>query len=81
MDAPTGPSSEEEAAFLAQEREMGNVTPPLMHLEKLPEEPAGELPPMEDLVKRIPMPARDLLEELFRAKFVTVRRLPKSALK
>jgi hypothetical protein len=80
-DAPTGPSSEEEAAFLAQEREMGNVTPALMHVEKVPEVAAGELPPMEDLVKRIPMPTRDLLEELFRARFVTVRRIPSSALK
>jgi hypothetical protein len=59
---------------------MGNVTPALMHVEKVPEE-RGELPPMEDLVKRIPMPTRDLLEELFRAKFVTVKRLPQSALK
>ena len=59
---------------------MGNVTPTLMHVEKVPEE-KGELPPMEDLVKRIPMPTRDLLEELFRARFVTVKRLPQSALK
>lgn len=60
---------------------MGNVTPTLMHVEKAPEERGGELPPMEDLVKRIPMPTRDLLEELFRAKFVTVKRVPRSALK
>lgn len=60
---------------------MGNVTPALMHVEKVPEVVAGELPPMEDLVKRIPMPTRDLLEELFRARFVTVRRIPPSALK
>lgn len=59
---------------------MGNVTPALMHVEKAPEE-SGELPPMEDLVKRIPMPTRDLLEELFRAKFVTVKRVPRTALK
>lgn len=59
---------------------MGNVTPALMHVEKASEE-RGELPPMEDLVKRIPMPTRDLLDELFRAKFVTVKRLPQSALK
>ena len=45
------------------------------------EENGRELPPMDDLVKRIPMPTRDLLEELFRAKFVTVKRVPKSALK
>lgn len=79
-DAPAGPSSEEEAAFLAQEREMGGVTPALMHTEAPPEE-KGSLPPLEDLVKRIPMPTRDLMEELFRAKFVTVKRVPQAALK
>lgn len=79
-DAPAGPSSEEEAAFLAQEREMGIVTPALMHTESPPVE-RGDLPPMEDLVKRIPMPTRDLMEELFRAKFITVKRIPQSALK
>lgn len=80
MDAPAGPSADEEAAFLAQEREMGIVTPQLMHEETPPEE-KGDLPPMEDLVKRIPAPARELMEELFRARFVTVKRVPKSALK
>jgi hypothetical protein len=79
-DAPAGPSTEEEAAFLAQEREMGGVTPTLMHTETPPDD-KGDLPPMDDLVKRIPMPTRDLMEELFRAKFVTVKRVPKSALK
>lgn len=79
-DAPAGPSSDEEAAFLAQEREMGIVTPALMHTESPPEE-KGDLPPMEDLVKRIPAPARAVLEELFRPQFVTVKRIPKSALK
>ena len=51
-----------------------------MHTESPPVE-KGDLPPMEDLVKRIPMPARDLMEELFRAKFITVKRIPQSALK
>ena len=51
-----------------------------MHTEIPPVE-KGDLPPMEDLVKRIPMPARDLMEELFRAKFITVKRIPQSALK
>ena len=59
---------------------MGIVTPSLMHIESAPVE-TGELPPMEDLVKRIPMPTRDLMEELFRAKFITVKRIPQSALK
>lgn len=67
--------------MLAQEREMGIVTPALEHVEAAPEEPKADLPPMDELVQRIPAPARELLEELFRARFVTVRRMPKSALK
>jgi len=59
---------------------MGIVTPQLMH-EEAPSEEKGDLPPMEDLVKRIPAPARELMEELFRARFVTVKRVPRSALK
>jgi hypothetical protein len=46
-----------------------------------PEEPAGALPPLEELVNRIPAPTRALMDELFRARFVTVKRVPKSALK
>jgi hypothetical protein len=46
-----------------------------------PEQPEAPLPPMEDLVKRIPAPARELIEELFRARFVTVKRVPQEALK
>lgn len=59
---------------------MGIVTPALTHIEN-PTEEKSELPPMEDLVKRIPVPARAALEELFRARFVTVKRIPLSALK
>ncbi|HWA26020.1 MAG TPA: hypothetical protein VG734_10180 [Lacunisphaera sp.] len=59
---------------------MGIVTPQLMHVES-PAEDKGDLPPMEDLIQRIPAPARDLMEELFRAKFVTVKRIPQWALK
>ena len=46
-----------------------------------PEPGEASLPPMEDLVKRIPAETRELMEELFRARFVTVKRVPKSALK
>jgi hypothetical protein len=39
--------------------------------------PAREqLPSVEALVERIPQPVRDALEELFRARFTSVRRLP-----
>ncbi len=59
---------------------MGSVTPELAHVE-VPPEDQGDLPPMDDLIKRIPKAARDTLEELFRPRFVTVRRIPQSALK
>jgi hypothetical protein len=36
---------------------------------------------MEELVKRIPSESRDLLDELFRAKFTGVKRVPAKALK
>ncbi len=79
---PVGPSAEEEAAFLSQDRsseQFYGQPPKPENLE--PEAGDTSLPPMEDLVKRIPAPARELMEELFRAKFVTVKRVPQSALK
>jgi hypothetical protein len=39
------------------------------------------LPPLDELVKRIPPEVRETLEDLFRARFVTVKRVPKKALK
>jgi len=38
--------------------------------------PREPLPPLETLVERIPQPVRDALEDLFRARFTSVRRLP-----
>ncbi|MBI2516754.1 MAG: hypothetical protein HYV95_07535 [Opitutae bacterium] len=45
------------------------------------EDEQGDLPPLDDLVQRIPAATRELIDELFRAKFITVKRVPKSALK
>jgi hypothetical protein len=39
------------------------------------------LPALDELVERIPADVRDTLEDLFRAKFVKVARVPKKALK
>ena len=78
-----GPSAEEEAAFLSSERENGGsvLAATAMSVALNVDDEKGELPPMEDLVKRIPAHARDLIEDLFRARFVTVKRIPKAALK
>ena len=81
-DAPTGPTSEEEAAFHPADGSSGeaySLQPKAYSAE--PETGDASLPPMEDLVMRIPAPTRALMEELFRARFVTVKRVPASDLK
>lgn len=81
--APIGPSEGEESAFLVKQREQGLIAPaasPVRTVKAGPEEKTP-LPPLDDLVNRIPQETRDLLDELFRAKFVTVKRVPSSALK
>lgn len=82
--APVGPNEGEEASFLAEQRIASGVASapgPRTKERSDDPEPAGSLPPLEDLVNRIPAATRALLDELFRAKFVTVKRVPKSALK
>lgn len=79
--APAGPDAGEEAAFLAEQRaaaipESRNATDATSGRTA-----EGDLPPLEDLVTRIPAPVRQLADELFRAKFYTVKRVPDSALK
>lgn len=76
-EAPSGPGEGEEEAFLAEQR----LAEPAMAGPAEPEETPADLPPLEDLVARIPAPTRALMDELFRAKFVTVKRVPRSALK
>lgn len=79
--APVGPSEGEEAAFLAEQRAAEPFAPPSVAAPAAPAEPDAPLPALDDLVARIPAPTRELLGELFRARFVTVRRVPASALK
>ncbi len=42
---------------------------------------AKGLPPLDELVKRIPAEVREALDDLFRVKYTAVRRVPKKALK
>lgn len=81
--APVGPTDGEEAAFLAEQREQGfgAPTPAKRPVATTEVEEKGPLPPLDDLVQRIPPATRELMDELFRAKFVTVKRVPASALK
>ena len=77
--APVGPTTAEEASFLAEER--GSTQAPVRPARAAEPAAAAELPPLDDLVARIPAPTRALIDELFRAKFVAVKRIPATALK
>ena len=85
--APVGPSDGEESAFLAEQREQGYSAPSGGRgtngtSSGASDEPEDKtpLPPLDELVNRIPAATRQLMDELFRARFVTVKRVPKSAL-
>ena len=72
-----------ESAFLAEARERGEVAKPRSGeaVDVVEEVDSKPLPALDDLVQRIPAEVRDALEDLFRARFVTVKRVPKKALK
>ncbi|MSU69965.1 MAG: hypothetical protein EXS39_04165 [Opitutaceae bacterium] len=77
------PDEAAEAAFLTDARERGDRTDPAVTsaAEAMEETDTQGLPPLEELVKRIPPGVRDALDDFFRAKFTSVRRVPKKALK
>ena len=80
--APPLPGEEAEAAFLAEARERGedvaSVAAALAAAEG--EDEKGALPPLEELIQKLPAELRDTLDDLFRAKFVKVMRVRKKDL-
>lgn len=80
--APLWPDESAEAVFLAEARERGEPLPVAKPAEDAAEQADTKaLPPLDDLVQRIPAGVRETLEDLFRARFVTVKRVPRKALK
>ncbi len=76
------PTEAEEAAFLSEASERGEkVVPVSREREEEIEDDAKALPKLDELVNRIPAETRELLDELFRARFVAVRRVKKKDLK
>jgi hypothetical protein len=76
------PSENEEAAFLAEARDRGEkVVPVARDVVEEAEESQQPLPSLDEMVNRIPAETRELLDELFRARFVAVRRVKKADLK
>lgn len=78
--APIGPGEAEESAFLA-EQQQANPPKAVANAPAETDERAISLPPMDELIQRIPASTRDLMDQLFRARFITVKRMPGSAFK
>jgi hypothetical protein len=77
------PDEAAEVAFFAESRvrgepaEVGAGAAP----EAAEEIDTRGLPPLDELVKRIPPEVRETLDDLFRVKFTGVKRVPQKALK
>jgi len=74
------PDESAEGAFLGEARERGEPVVATA-VEAIEETDSKNLPPLDSLVKRLPAEVRETLDELFRAKFIAVRRVPRKALK
>jgi hypothetical protein len=79
---PNWPDDAAETAFLSEARERGeSVAPSRAKNEVAVDTDAIPLPSLDELVQRIPADVREALDDLFRAKFTTVQRIPRKALK
>jgi hypothetical protein len=81
-EIPPWPGEADEASFLSEGRVRGDEL--LIAAAPPPAEEAGaapDLPPLDELVARIPAEVREALDDLFRAKFVRVRRVIPTSLK
>jgi hypothetical protein len=75
------PDAAAEEMYLVEQKSQNRTVVPPAGAPEETVEPSSPLPPLDELVKRIPGPVRETLDELFRAKFVKVQRVPKSALR
>jgi hypothetical protein len=78
-DGPAAwPDDAAESSFIAEAKGRGEpVKATVATAEIIDEKDTKSLPPMADLLKRLSPDIRETLDELFRAKFTTVRRTPK----
>lgn len=82
-EAPQWPDDAAESAFRAEARDRGETVKAARSTVDAVEEAAEAkaLPKLEEMVEKIPAEVRDVLEDLFRAKFVRVQKIPKRLLK
>lgn len=76
----TAPPAPDEEAYVWPEGAAPKDEAPVSGDAAAPAEDAP-LPPLDALTKRIPQTALETLDDLFRARFVAVRRVPPGALK
>ncbi|MEO7412007.1 MAG: hypothetical protein ABIZ81_01505, partial [Opitutaceae bacterium] len=80
------PDETAEASFMAEARERGETLSPAPaarspESDELAERDPKNLPGLDELVGRLSPELRETLDDLFRAKFTSVRRLPVKAFK
>jgi hypothetical protein len=81
-EGPTAwPDDAAESAFRAEARDRGESVAPAAAAEVPVVVDPKSLPSLDSLVQRIPPAVRDSLEDLFRARFVKVERMPAKVLK
>ncbi|MDF9832292.1 hypothetical protein M2103_000502 [Ereboglobus sp. PH5-5] len=80
-DIPPWLDAEAEQAYLADQAAAASAMSSANSGEDPEEQDASGLPSLESLKARIPAETLEVLETLFRAKFTTVRKIPKKLLK
>ena len=75
------PDESAEAAMMSELKSRGEMATPAPTEAVEETTDTKNLPPLDDLVKRIPPEVREALDDLFRVKFVRVVRVPAKALK
>ena len=78
------PDENAEAAFIAEARQRGEPVVAAVLTDDAADEREDDkksLPALADLMQRLSPEVRETLDDLFRAKFTTVRRIPKKVLK
>lgn len=80
--APLWPDENAEAAYLSEAKGRGEtVTPVAADVAEEVADAGSALPSLETLQQRIPPKILEAVDDLFRAKFTKVTRVPKKALK
>jgi hypothetical protein len=80
-DEPIFPDEETEMAMRSELRAKGEGVVAAARAASDEGEVAAPLPPLDSLVSRVPPAVREVLDELFRARFTGVRRVSSRVLK